>query len=76
MFATTKFRPIIFKDNAHTQVKTCHPKSRFSRAKNQKVHCEKRVQQQRAVDRWKQFPKRLSMSNMTWKKGTGICQHV
>ena len=57
---------------AHTPVKTCHQKSRFSRAKNQKVRRNKQLQQQRAVDQWKQFHKRFSMGKMTWKKGTGM----
>ena len=56
-----------------TLVKTCHRKSRFSRAQNQKVHMsDKRLQQQRAVKRWKELHKRFSMGKMmTWKERYG-----
>ena len=60
---------------AHTPVKTCHQKSRFSREKNKKVRRNKRLQQQRAVDRGKQFHQRLSIGKMTWKK-VRACQQV
>ena len=55
-----------------TLVKTCHQKSRFLRATHQKVHSDKRLQQQRALKRWKQLHKRFSMGKMMHgKKGTG-----